>query len=52
MEKESLCHKAVGAGSGKSGKSVRLVSKPKPEGMTKEVCCVNYEAVVGLKTVK
>src|SRR5699024_9476837 len=23
-------------GSGKSGKSVRLVSKPKPEGMTKE----------------
>ena len=39
-------------GSGKSGKSVRLVSKPKPEGMTKEVCCVNYEAVVGLKTVK
>ena len=39
-------------GSGKSGKSVRLVSKPKPEGMTKEVCCVNYEAVVGVKTVK
>ena len=39
-------------GSGKSGKSVRLVSKPKPEGMTKEVCCINYEAVVGLKTVK
>lgn len=39
-------------GSGKSGKTARLVLKPRPEGMTKEVCCVNYEAVVGLKTVK